>query len=80
MNINPNQMQGLINVLSKKLGMTPEELTKDVQEGKFDKAVNSMNSNQAAMFNQAISNPKIVEQIMSSPQAKSLYNKLTGEK
>lgn len=79
MNVNPN-MQGLINVLSKKLGMTPEELASDVKEGKFDNAMKSMNQNQAMMFQQAMQNPKMVEQIMSSPQAQSLYKKLTGEK
>ena len=33
-----------------------------------------------AMFNRIISNPTVLEQFMSSPQAKALYNKLTGGK
>ena len=53
------------------------KLKKELEEGKFDSALNAMNRNDAARFQQAVNNPKIVEKMMSSPQAKALYEKLS---
>lgn len=76
----PENLEGLLNVVSKKLGMKPENLRKDLEAGKFDNAMRNMNPAEAAKFQQAVQNPQIVEKLMSSPQAKALYQKLTGGK
>jgi hypothetical protein len=34
----------------------------------------------SAKFQQAVKNPALIEKLMSTPQAKALYNKLTGGK
>lgn len=78
--INSGKMSGLINAVSKKIGVPPETLRKELEEGKFDSALNAMNKSDAVKFQQAVNNPKIIEQMMSTPQAKALYKKLSGEK
>ena len=79
-NIDKNQLQGLLNTVSKKIGVAPEQLRKELEEGTFDSALSAMNQQEAAKFQQAVKNPAIVEKLMSTPQAKALYNKLTGGK
>ena len=78
--LDPNKIKGLLNVISKKIGVPPEKLRSELEEGKFDTALSAMNKNDALRFKQAVNNPKIVEKMMSSPQAKALYEKLTGGK
>ncbi|MBQ8297369.1 MAG: hypothetical protein IJX77_06265 [Ruminococcus sp.] len=78
-NIDPKSLNGLLEVVSKKIGVPPEKLKNDLEAGKFDSAISAMNKNDAAMFQQAIKNPKLVEKLMSTPQAKAIYKKLTGE-
>ncbi len=79
-NTNPQAMQAMLNVVSKKIGVPPEQLKKELEAGKFDSALKNMKPQEAAMFNQFISNPQMLDKIMSTPQARSLYKKLSGEK
>ena len=78
-NIDPKQLSGLLGAVSKKIGVPPEQLRRELEQGKFDSAIASMNDSDAAKFRQAVNNPKLVEKMMSTPQAKALYKKLTGE-
>jgi hypothetical protein len=86
MNANSNpqfhsqNLNGLLEVVSKKLGMSPQQLRSDLEAGKFDNAMKSMSPSEAAKFQQAVQNPQMVEKLMSTPQAKALYQKLTGGK
>ena len=79
-NIDPKKIVSLLNVVSKKIGVPSEKLKKELEEGKFDSALSAMSPNDAAKFQQAVNNPQIVEKMMSSPQAKALYEKLSGSK
>lgn len=79
-NIDKNQLQGLLNTVSKKIGIPPEQLKKELEDGKFDSALSAMNPAESAKFQQAVKNPALIEKLMSTPQAKALYNKLTGGK
>lgn len=77
----PNdKLDPLLQTVSKKLGLPPEQLKRDLQQGKFDTALSKMNPNDAAKLQQAIANPKLIEKLMSSQQAQALYQKLTGTK
>lgn len=76
-NIDSKNLDELLSVLGKKLDMPPEKLRKELEAGKFDSALNSMKPDEAAKFNAVMKNPKLLETLMSSPQAKSLYDKLT---
>jgi len=78
-NIDPQKISGLLSVVSKKIGVPPEQLRKELEEGKFDNALAAMNGKDAAKFRQAVNDPKLVERLMSTPQAQALYKKLSGE-
>lgn len=78
--INPKNLDAMLKIVGQKLNMDPNSLKKQLEQGKFDNALNNMNPNEAAKLKQVMNNPKLAEQIMSSEQAKSLYKKLTGEK
>ena len=71
--VNPNHMEGLLQAVSKKLGIPASQLRQDLEAGKFDSAMKNMSQ-------KVVNNPKIVEKLMNAPQAKALYEKLTGEK
>lgn len=76
-NLNPKNLDALLNVVSKKLGTSPDALRKDLESGKFDKALNGMNASDSAKFQQVVNNPQLLEKFMSAPQAQALYKKLT---
>lgn len=78
--IDPQRLNGLLQVVSRKLGVPPEQLRSELEQGKFDNAIAGMDASQAAKFRQAVQNPQMVEKLMSTPQAKALYEKLTGGK
>ena len=65
--IDPQKISGLLS------------LRKELEEGKFDNALAAMNGKDAAKFRQAVNDPKLVERLMSTPQAQALYKKLSGE-
>lgn len=79
-NATPQQMDKLLKIVSAKLGVSAESLKNDLEQGKFDNALKNMKPNEAATFNQMVSNPKMLEKFMSTPQAQALYAKLTGGK
>ena len=76
--LDPQKLNGLLQTVSKKLGVPAEQLKAELEQGKFDSAIAGMDSAQAAAFRQAVQNPQMVEKLMTTPQAKALYEKLTG--
>lgn len=56
--MNPQALQALLGIASKKLGTTPEKLQQQLQDGTFEKALGNMPGNDAAKLKQALSNPK----------------------
>ena len=74
---NSPQLQSMLEVVGKKLGMSPETLCQELEAGKFDKALAGMNRQDAAKFQQVLANPQKLNQMMNSRQAKALYEKLT---
>ena len=78
--INPQALNVLLGVASKKLGMTSDELKNQLESGSFDKALNSVPPKQAEMLKQSLSDKSKAEKILSSPQAKALFQKLNGGK
>ena len=79
-NMNMEQMDKLLGVVSAKLGVPKESLKKDLEQGKFDNAIKNMKPADVATFNQMVSNPKLLEKFLTTPQAQALYTKLTGGK
>ncbi len=75
---NSAQLTALLQTVGSKLGMSPEQLRQELEAGKFDRALAGMDEKSAAKFRQVLADPKKLDQIMSSRQAKALYEKLTG--
>ena len=78
--IDPDKLSGLLNVVSKKIGVPADTLRSELEAGKLDSALSAMSGSDAAKFRQAVNNPQLVEKMMSTPQAKALYKKLSGGK
>ncbi len=79
-NATPQQMEQLLRTVSAKLGVPAETLRKDLEQGKFDAALNGMKPAEAAAFSKIVGNPQMLDKFMSTPQAQALYQKLTGGK
>ncbi len=77
--MNNDQIQGLLKTVSGKLGVQPDELKKALQNGKLDGAVKNMEASEKQKLESIIGNKEKLEKLMQSPQAKSLYEKLTGK-
>ena len=50
-----------------------------MESGKYDKVLKNMSQKDSAMLQKVMQNPKMVEKLISSPQAKALYQKLSGK-
>ena len=75
---NNPQMQALLQAASGKLGIPAETLQQELQAGKFDKALAGLKPQEKAAFQQVLSDPKKLDRMMNSRQAKALYQKLKG--
>lgn len=78
--IDPKKADALLKAVSKKINIPPQELEKQLKEGKFDAAMKNMSKSQSQQLNMLINNPKLLEKFISTPQAQALYKKLTNEK
>lgn len=74
---NSAQLQSMLEIVGKKLGIPPATLQQQFEAGQFDSAIASMNPQDAAKFRQVLSNPTKLNQMLSSKQARALYEKLT---
>jgi hypothetical protein len=77
-NFDENKMTALLNTVSKKIGVPPEKLKSELESGKFDNALSGMKGQDAERFKRVLKNPQLIEKMMSTPQAKALYEKLSG--
>ena len=75
---NPENLDRLLKTVGSKLNMPPERLKRELMQGKFDSAIKNMKPDEAQKFNAVLSNPQMLEKLMSAPQAQALYQKLTG--
>ncbi|MCC8192348.1 MAG: hypothetical protein LIO41_04840 [Ruminococcus sp.] len=77
MKINDKQLETLLSVASKKLNTSPETLKSQLESGVFDQALSSMNKTDAERLTKALSDPKVAQKILSTPQAQEIYKKLS---
>ncbi len=75
---NSPQLQALLQAVSGKLGIPAETLQQELQAGKFDKAIAGLKPQEKAAFQQMLADPKKLDRMMNSRQAKALYQKLKG--
>lgn len=78
MNLNQNQINYLVKSASSKLGVSEEQLRKELQAGTFDRLLSTLPKNEATRLTAALSNPVTAQAVLSSPQAKELMKKLFG--
>ena len=76
-NLNSPNLDAMVKIVSQKLNVSPETLTKQLKEGKFDSALNSMNSSERDKFNRLMNYPEMAKKLLSTPQLQALYKKLT---
>ena len=60
-NLNPKQVDQLLQAASKKLGVPPEQLKSELESGKYDKVLKNMSQKDSAMLQKVMQNPKMVE-------------------
>ena len=78
-NFDENKVNALLGAVSQKIGVSSDQLRKELAEGKFDSALASMNKNDASKLQRVMNDPKLIEKMMSTPQAQALYKKLSGK-
>ena len=79
MKLPPSKMDGLLEMVGKKLGVSPEQLRSDLESGKLEQAMQNLPKKEAANVQNLLKDQKKVEQLMNTPQAKELYEKLMGK-
>ncbi len=75
----PKNLDALLAAVSAKLNIPSDKLKQELMQGKFDNALKSMKPDEQKKFNMVLSNPQMLEKLMSAPQAQALYNKLSGK-
>ncbi|MBQ8514585.1 MAG: hypothetical protein IJ496_04230 [Ruminococcus sp.] len=78
--VDPKQLELLLQTVGKKLGVAPSELKAALESGKLDAASKNMTPDAKKKMQSIMGNPAQMEKLMQSPQAKALYEKLTGKK
>lgn len=79
MKLPPSKMDGLLEMVGKKLGVSPEQLRSNLESGKLEQAMQNLPKKEAANVQNLLKDKKKVEQLMNTPQAKALYEKLMGK-
>lgn len=77
MNMNQKGLNALLNMASKKMGTSPENLRNDLQQGNLDSLTKGMSKEDNEKLRQALSNKELTQKILSSPEAQSLMKKLS---
>lgn len=80
MNMNQKTMDALLDMVSKKMGTSPEKLKQGIQSGNMNQLTQGMSAEEAAKFKQILSNKELAQKIASSPEAQDLMKKMSGKK
>ena len=74
----PAQMNRLLQTAAAQLGMPPQAVQQAAQSGSADALLKAMRPEDAAKLRAALADQKTTAQILASPQAKALLQKLFG--
>lgn len=72
-------INNLLSQLSKKLGVSSNEITSAAQKGDVQSLLKNADTEEAKQFNAVLSDPEKTKQVLNSPQAKAIM-KLLGDK
>lgn len=76
--ITPDQLQALIAYASRRLGMTPEQLQRTVQEGGLSSLADKVGGDSASQIASLAGDRQKAEQLLNSPQAQAILKQLLG--
>ena len=76
--ITPDQLQALIAYASRRLGMTPEQLQRTVQEGGLSSLADKVGGDSASQSASLAGDRQKAEQLLNSPQAQAILKQLLG--
>ena len=65
-------INNLLSQLSKKLGVSSNEITSAAQKGDVQSLLKNADSEEAKQFNAVLSDPEKTKQVLNSPQAKAI--------
>lgn len=75
-----DNLNDLINQAGHSAGVDPQSLKQTIDSGKLDDLLKKMRPQDAAKFQQIISNPQLTQQMLNTPQAKMLIRQFVKEK
>ncbi len=78
-NFSEQQLNQLLQLASKKMGTTPEELKKKLMNNNVQETLNGMNQHDAQKVQQVLNNPALAKKLLNAPQAQEMIKKLIGE-
>ncbi len=79
--MNNNQLNNeMLNMASKKLGVTPEQLQNSAQNGELNNIMKNLPKNQADKVQEVLSDKDQLEKLLQSEKAQKLLKMLMGGK
>ena len=72
LNLSEQQMESMLKLLGQKLNKDPNELKNEVQSGKLDGIMNSVNPQVKAQIEGMANNPKAVEALLKNDKVRTL--------
>ena len=76
---NNNGLNDLIQEAGRRSGVDPASLKRTIDSGKLDDLAAKMKPKDAERLRQVLSNPKLAEQMMKTPQAQQLIRQFMKE-
>ena len=77
--LNPTQVEQLLQTLAAQLRCDPNQLRQQLQSGNFGVVASSLKPNDAQQVQNLLKNPKQLQQVMNSAEMKELLRKLQGK-
>ena len=77
--LNPTQVEQLLQTLATQLRCDPNQLRQQLQNGNFGAVASSLNPNDAQQVQNLLKNPKQLQQVMNSAEMKELLRRLQGK-
>ncbi len=72
-------INNLLSQLSKKLGVSSNEITSAAQKGDVQSLLKNADTEEAKQFNAVLSDPEKTKQVLNSPQAKAIMKLLSDK-
>ena len=81
MGIDPKtpDLEKLLAMAGKKVGTDPAVLKQQLNSGRYDTIFEKLSPEDAGRMQQFVKNPQLAQQLLKSPEAQQLIQKLTGK-